>query len=325
MKVKEYFNGIRTQIVLFYMVASIVTIFLIGFILYYSISNVVLNETLESTRMAVDKSGTYIESYVDKVKDMTYVIAKNPSTISYLSREVGNEYDRTNILKMIDATIESDDFIQSIIIVGKKGQLLSNEASLDMSMSGGDMMKEAWYVNAIHTGGAMPVLTSARMQKFNMDKDQWVISLSRELVDENGDNIGVMVLDLKYSAIEDYLEDLDLGHDGYAFILNKHGEVVYHHDTSYFEDGSKSNELTTIGLMEPGYDVAMNKLFHQYTLGNADWTERGVASLDGLAIIRRQLIETIILVGLVGLIVLLAVGTYIAGRITNPIKSLKIQ
>lgn len=317
----KFFNGIKVQIALFYMVASFFTVILIGFILYQSISNVVLDETLKSTKMSVEKSGTYIESYVDKVKDMTYVIANSPSTIDYLSDIEPDASDKEVIMTMINSTIESDPSIASIIIVGKSGRLISNEASLNMDMSD-DMMKEAWYVSAIEAG-AMPILTSARMQKFNMDKDHWVISLSRELRDTDGQNIGVLVIDLKYSVIEDYLKDLDLGFDGYAFILNNYNEVVYHYDTSYFESLDKKEELIKMASMEQGYDSSMNRLFHQYTLSNADWTLSGVASLDSLNAIRRQLLETIVIVGFVGLIFLLISGTYIAGRITNPIKKLE--
>lgn len=74
----------------------------------------------------------------------------------------------------------------------------------------------------------MPVLTSTRMQQFSMDKDNWVISISREITDQNGDNIGVLLIDIQYKVIEDFLEKLELGKDGFWFILNERGEVVYH-------------------------------------------------------------------------------------------------
>lgn len=321
MKKYHWFNGIKAQIVLFYVGAAFVTVILIGFILYYSISGVVLEENLSNTKMAVDKSGTYIESYVDKVKDMSYVIANNPSTLTYLESQEGTEADKDNIMNMITSTIKADSSIASIIIVGKRGQLISNETTLDMSMSE-DMMKETWYVDAIDSG-SMPVLTSARMQKFNMDKDNWVISLSREIVGSQGNNIGVMLVDLKYSVLEDYLKGLDLGSQGYAFILNQKDEVVYHEDPIYFENSDKRLELVEIGAMSPGYDAKTNQLYHEYELSNANWTLSGVASLDELQIIRRQLVETIILVGLVGIGILLLLGTLIAGRITEPIKRLE--
>lgn len=303
------------------MAASLITIVVIGFILYHSISGVVLDETLANNKMAVEKSGIYIASYVDRMKGLTRIIAENPATIRYLSDGGGRSPDAKDILDMIASSVSSDAFISSIIIVGKDGQLLSNEASLDMSMSD-DMMKESWYVAAIEAG-TMPSLTSARMQKFNMDKDNWVISISREIKGYSDENIGVLVVDFKYSVIEDYLKDLNLGSEGYAFILNENNEVVYHMDTDYFRDTAKQEALISMSESETGYDQEANLLVDQYKLTNADWTLIGVSSLDGLNVIRQQLVETIVFVGVMCLIFVVIIGTFIAGRITKPINHLE--
>jgi two-component system sensor histidine kinase YesM len=317
----QFFKRLQVQIAFFYFIASLVTVVLIGFILYYSISGIVLNETLKSTRMAVDKSGSAIEAYIDKMKNLTKIIAENPSTIRYLSVQNPLPHEAQDINRLINTVREGDLSIQSIIVVGKEGQLISNESSLDMSMSD-DMMKEPWYLSAIDSG-TMPTLTSARMQGFDMDKMHWVISLSREIKDRNGENLGVLVIDFKYSVIEDYLKDINLGIEGYAFILNSQHEVVYHEDTTYFEDENRKKDLIEISAMTQGYDQGMNRLIYQYNLKNSDWTLVGLASLDGLSAIRQQLIETIFLVGLVGLGILVISATFIAGRITNPIKKLE--
>ncbi|PKM56973.1 MAG: sensor histidine kinase [Firmicutes bacterium HGW-Firmicutes-3] len=318
---QQIFKRLQVQIAFFYFIASLVTVVLIGFILYYSISGIVLNETLKSTRMAVDKSGNAIEAYVDKMKDLTKIIAENPSTIRYLSVQNPLPHEAQDINRLIDTVREGDLSIVSIIVVGKEGQLISNESSLDMRMSD-DMMKEPWYLSAIDSG-TMPTLTSARMQGFDMDKMYWVISLSREIKDHDGENLGVLVVDFKYSVIEDYLKDIDLGIEGYAFILNSQNEVVYHEDTRYFEDEIRRNNLIEMSAMTQGYDPGMNRLIYQYNLKNSDWTLVGLASLDGLSAIRQQLVETIFLVGLVGLGILVMSATFIAGRITNPIKKLE--
>lgn len=317
---KSWMNGLKFQITAFYIVASLMTVLLIGFILYYSVSNVVLRETLNSTEMAVEKSGTFIESYIDKIKDNSLLIAKHPSTVRYLSSE-NNSDDIDNIKAMIDQSLEADPYIASVIIVGKSGQLISNETSLDMSMSD-DMMKEPWYVNVVE-GDGMPALTSARMQKFSMDKDEWVISLSRQILNDQGMNIGVMVVDFKYQVIEDYLNALDLGQEGYAYILNSVDGVVYHEDTSYFEDQVKQAELIKMSQMQEGYDPDLNLLVRTYEFEKADWVMTGVASLDGLNVIRRQMIETILFIGLIGMGVLVVASVYFASRITNPIARLE--
>ncbi len=116
---ERWVNGLRVQISLFYILASLGTVLLIGFILYYSISSVVLNDALETTTMSVEQSGKHIESYIDKIKDMSLLIASDPSLVRYLS-DVGSESDVKDALVMIETALASDASIASIIVVGKK-------------------------------------------------------------------------------------------------------------------------------------------------------------------------------------------------------------
>ena len=67
------------------------------------------------------------------------------------------------------------------------------------------MMTEDWYQKAIHQG-AKPVLTPARKSD-----SQWVISVTQELLDARGANLGVLRLDISYETLEAYLNQLQLG------------------------------------------------------------------------------------------------------------------
>ena len=58
-------------------------------------------------------------------------------------------------------------------------------------------MQTKWYMDAINN--SMPVLTSARMEEFSMNKDDWVLSLSREIVGDCDENIGVLLIDFNYT------------------------------------------------------------------------------------------------------------------------------
>ncbi len=317
MKQLKFFKYIKVQIAFYYLMVSICTISLFGVILYYSISATLLNETLISTSGAVDYSGKYVEVYIERLKAVAKIIVEHPDTIGYLQGD--SNAKRDNISALIHSAIDSDEYLQSITVVSKVGQIISNEEALDMTISS-DMMEEPWYRAAIESD--MPVLTSARMQDFSMDTDQWVISISQEILGDEGENIGVLLIDIKYLVLESYFTDLNLGNEGFVFILNGYDEVVYHADTSYFEDTIKTAELIKIASMS-GYEKDMGILTHHYDIENSDWTLVGVSSLDGLNIIRRQIIETLVVIGLILLVLVTISGVVIAGRITKPIKALE--
>ncbi len=62
-------------------------------------------------------------------------------------------------------------------------------------------------------------------------------------IDKQGNDIGVAVIDIPYTSIENYLSELHLGENGYAFILNENQEVVFHKDFAYYTDQSLVKSL----------------------------------------------------------------------------------
>ena len=314
------FNKIKFQITSFYFIASLIAISLMALILYNSVFNIELHQDLNATKVAVEKSGNYVELYVDKLKVISNILVNNNEAITYLSKSE-NLDAKKNINGLLSNTIESDPSIKSIIIVGKDGRLISNEKKLNMSMSS-DMMKEQWYVDAIKSN-SMPVLTKARMQNFSMDKDNWVISISQEIRDAKGNNLGVLLIDVKYKIIDNFLNDLNIGAKDYVFILNNKNEVVYHKDTDYFISPQLQNNLIAESKMHEGYDAKNKTLIQLYKIKNTDWTLFGVSSLHELQAIKRNLIETIVLISIVLLLIIAYSGSYFAGRITRPIAKLE--
>lgn len=313
-------NTLKVQIAVYFLAASLILMVMMGTVLYYSISSIILNNSLKNTISSVEQSGNYIEVYIEKLKLVSKMIAENPETENYLRTQ--SKESRSNILTMINTALGTDSFLTSIILVTKDGHIVSNEKVLDMTISS-DMTKQAWY-QAASNSHQMPVLTSIRQQAFTMDKENWVISIGQEITDKNGINQGVLLIDIRYKVIENYLKNLSLGKNGYAFILNDANEVVYHPDRQFFNDASKRQSLIKINNMQDGYDAQMGMLTHHYKIPQTNWTLVGLSSLDDLVSIRRQIVETLVMVGIVLFGIVIGSGLFIAGRITNPIKDLEI-
>ncbi|MHA0857743.1 cache domain-containing sensor histidine kinase [Paenibacillus sp. CMAA1364] len=311
-------HSLQFRISWIYMMISCVTIGIIGTVLYVGISQVVIKDSIQSSEMAITKSGTYVEMYIDRLKVLTTMLAHNPQTIRTLASE--DKSGEEDVLQFINTVLMSDSYIKSVVVIGKDGYVLSNEKKLNM-MRSSDMMKEPWYAAAVNSSN--PALTSARMQKFSMDKDNWVISMSQEIKDENNNNLGVVLLDIQYKGLEDYLNELELGSNGYAYIVNSQDEIVYHKDPSYFRNDKKINKLLQQTLDKEGYDKKQNILVHHTELRNSDWTLVGVSSLDGLAQIRNQLLKSFVIVALGLLTLIVIVSPLIAKSMTRPIQRLE--
>lgn len=322
MKISKWFRGlkyIRVQIIIYYLMTSILLVTFMSTILYMSLSSILMDGELSNTTESVEKSGQSIQLYVEKLKALSNILARNPNTTSYL--KTGDSTARGNVASLLDNVLESDKMLLTGILVSKSGRILSNDSHLDMKVSE-DMMNESWYVDAMK-GDNMPVLTSIRRQDFTMDKNTWVISIGQEITDQNGEHLGLIILDFSYEVIDNLLSNLSLGKQGFAFILDNQNEVVYHMNPAYFEDSLKAKELININMMSDGYDANMEKLIHHYPVSGTEWTLVGVSSLDHLVAARRQIVETLIVIIVLLFSMSLVIGLIIANRITRPILSLE--
>jgi len=310
----NFFKRIKVQMISYYLLVSLLVILMMSGIFYFSTSRLVLTDTFEQTTYAVEKSSQDLMSYISRMKSIAVYLSENKAILDYFKN--GNE---TSSNSVIDQSLKTEPSILSIVIVGKEGKILSNEKDLEMAVSD-DMMEESWYKNAIDNQ-KMPALSSARQQAFTMDKDTWVISLSQEILDASGENLGVVLLDLKYNVIEEYLDHLPLGEEGFAFIMDENKQVVYHPDTSYFTNEDKKKSLNQLLAQKSGF--INDKLIHQVSIEGTHWTLVGVSSLDRLNILKRQIIEVLIFVGIISLLLIIGGSYMIAGRMTKPIRKLQ--
>lgn len=317
-KLRDWSRRFSVQLSLFFLGAGLTVILLLSGAVYWFASNLLMSETISKTHDLLEMSGANIGTYIARVKGESNVFAGSPSLRQYLSDD--EESLRTGLLSQIDTLLQNDSSIKSIVVVSKDGRILSNEKNLDRSVSS-DMMKEDWYIESIHN--TMPVLTGARMQSFSSDKDNWVISVSTEITGDSGDNLGVLLMDMEYSVIEDHLRSLDLGREGYVFLLNDKGEPVYHKDTSYFSDPDKLAQLLEIQSAGDGYDKASNLLTCQTQIEKTGWTMVGVVSLDTLKMLERQLFEAVLLTGGLLFIAVLLIGILFTRRLSTPMADLE--
>ena len=317
-KLRDWSRRFSVQLSLFFLGAGLTVILLLSGAVYWFASNLLMSETISKTHDLLEMSGANIGTYIARVKGESNVFAGSPSLRQYLSDD--EESLRTGLLSQIDTLLQNDSSIKSIVVVSKDGRILSNEKNLDMSVSS-DMMKEDWYIESIHN--TMPVLTGARMQSFSSDKDNWVISVSTEITGDSGDNLGVLLMDMEYSVIEDHLRSLDLGREGYVFLLNDKGEPVYHKDTSYFSDPDKQVQLLEIQSAGDGYDKESNLLTCQTQIEKTGWTMVDVVSLDTLKMLERQLFEAVLLTGGLLFIAVLLIGIHFTRRLSTPMADLE--
>jgi two-component system sensor histidine kinase YesM len=313
--------SLRSQILIFFIIVIIFIVIAMGYTLFYSSSKIIMEDTLMTTKTSIEKSGSQIEMYMDKLKGLSELLSENPAVCRYLIKEKDiNNSDRGDIYALIDSIIKTDKSIKSIIIIGSDGTIISNEKNLDMDFSG-TVLEQTWYKDTLKSD--MPVLTSARMQEFSMNKDNWVISIGREIKSIDGMHKGVVRIDLRYDAIEASLSDLNLGKSGFAFIINSNNEIVYHRDSSYFNNEEKTQELIDIIEMNDNELIKNNILTHITELKNTNWRLVGVAAPDSIIKMQNDIIIALWILGIILVFAAFGSSLIFTNSILKPLKQLQ--
>lgn len=316
-KPAQLLHRFDVQITTFFLLAALLVITWIAALVYYSVSRLLIDESIAATKNVLEMSSMNIETYIGQTKAEASVFAEDTALRSYLEKKT----ESTEAIRAhIHSLLQHDSYLRSVIIVSKDGRILTNEQDMGMTTSS-DMMQEEWYKKAIHT--TMPVLTGARMQSFSSDMQDLVISTSTEIKDEKGENLGVLLLDMKYDVIAHFLQAIDMGRDGSVFIINGKQQLVYHKNPAYLQNHTQQKKL--LQLLDKGnrYDEKENLLIHQTRIAHTDWSLAAVLPMQSLTMLKQQLFEHLLIIILIIAFIVLLFGSYFLRRLSSPMKKLQ--
>ena len=301
------------------MVISIFLVFLILLALvgtfYYQSSSSAIEATIEgNSQTTISQTSHFIQSYIKKLETTSTSLTQQTDVLAYAENP---SQDKVKGIRDLFLTIlKADQDLKTVVLVTKSGQVISTDDSVQMKTSS-DMMAEDWYQKAIHQG-AKAVLTPARKSD-----SQWVISVTQELLDAKGANLGVLRLDISYETLEAYLNQLQLGQQGFAFIINENHEFVYHPQHTVYSSSSEMEAMKPYIETGQGYTPDHKSYVSQERIAGTDWTVLGVSSLEKLDQVRSQLMSTLLGASFTSLLACLCLVWFSLKRWIAPLNDLR--
>ena len=282
---------------------------------YYQSSSSAIEGTIErNNQTTISQTSRFVQSYIKKLEMTSISLTQQVDVKAYA--ESPSQDQAKSIRDLFLTILKADQDLKAVVLVTKSGELLSTDANLHMKTSS-DMMAEDWYQKAIHQG-AKPVLTPARKSD-----SQWVISVTQELVDEKGTNLGVLRLDISYETLANYLNQLQLGEKGFAFIVNDQHEFVYHPEHTVYSSFSEMQAMKPYIETGQGYTLDHQSYVSQEKIEGTDWTVLGVSSLEKLDQVRTQLLWTLLGASVTSLLACLFLVWFSLKRFIAPLKDLR--
>ena len=113
-----------------------------------------------------------------------------------------------------------------------------------------------------------------------MNSNSWFLSISRDIKNSKGENLGVIVFDIKYEMFERYLRSNAFGRQSDSIIIDNHGNVIYYRDVKCFADKKCLEKFSEKNKNKDTY-------LYETQIENTNWNLRSLANTNDLVTLKK--------------------------------------
>lgn len=306
-------NSMLLQLFFYYIIGNLLFVLFLSSIFYYTSKYIIMNKEIEYTNENVISTSRYITLYADKLKNIINLLSVDADVRNFLIS--GNEDSKKSIEKMIYSILDSNKGIKNITVIGKNGNIVSSDKNNDMKISE-NMMKEKWYVDAINNSD-MPVFNPSRKNSTSsMNSALWFLSISRNIKNSRGENLGVIVFDIKYEILERYLNSISFGKQIDNIIVDQNNNIIYYKDVKCFADKKCLAKFSEKNKKKDTY-------LYETQIENTNWNLRSLANTNDLVTLKKNFSHIVIIIFLVSLAFSSIITFIVITKILRPLIKLE--
>ena len=316
-------RSMQMTISISFTVLSVCCMCFLGVMLYQQFTRKAENLTVENARQLLNQTTINLEDYLRNMRRisdaMYYTVIKNT--------DIGSESLEDAMTLLYEA---NKDKLVSVACYTNDGRLTA-ASPIATEKTGVDVSSQKWFQDA---EGELENFHFSTPHVQNLFDDPsyryyWVVSLSRtvELTRNGNSLLGVLLVDMNYSSIEQLLEKANSDTSGeYVYLMASDGEIIYHpkqnmiHMGMYQENNNKAAgyEDTTVEENFQGE----KRLVTVKTISYTGWKLVSVVPMKSFSMGMTGMRNLVVL--LVALTVLAAVllNQMVSARISKPLRRL---
>lgn len=318
-------GGIRSIIFLYFTITAAAASIFIGLSLYTRMSGQVSETVMEENQILIDQVNRSVENYLKTVMKLSdslyYSIIKNADLSD---PSVG---ERFNLL--YENNMDQTD---SIALFSTDGELLESVPALRVR-NNLDVTREAWFSYTLDRTENQHFFLPQVQQIFESSSDQyrWVIPMTRVVeITKGTDTVqGILLIHLNYTGLKLLLDGVTLGNEGYIYLIDGNGEIIYHPRAQLIDSGLEHENNRAVSEYRDGiYQETFQgeeRVITVKSVGYTGWKLIGVAPRQTVSLnsLKTQLL--VVFVAAFILFLMSLVNSYISSRITTPIRKLELS
>lgn len=266
--------------------SSIINCFVVGAVLFALMGGLIVfvsvfkksieQNAVVSSEQAVVQASNTVKNYTENMEEIMGLIES-----SYRQEKQERENSLATLLK-----IRSD--VVAVTSYDKEGAMID-------FWTGSYRLKEKILKNLSNTKTQMDreeqpdrlSISKPHVETLLENYYPWVVSIRKELKTEEG-KTHTVVMDIRFSQIANYVDEVGIGQHGYCYIMDTEGEIIYHPQQQLIYSGLKPEQTGIVTGLEDGTVINKNVIYTVRSLDNCDWRIVGVSYIDELVTGRVQ-------------------------------------
>ncbi|MCC8139142.1 MAG: sensor histidine kinase [Lachnospiraceae bacterium] len=252
-------------------VVLLVTLILV-FVLFFFVrlyENSITNNSVTSSEQAARQVVNTVESYVEDMEEYIGYISDNITGAFMLDEEMREEFFDLYMALRSEVVVVSIYDEETGLLSCWSGEQEQKEKSLLLQNFA------YWDVADEEEISISKPHVEALLESYY----PWVVTIGRSVVSSDGHGYRIY-MDIRFSGISSYVDDVGMGQHGYCYIVDMDGTLVYHPQKQLIYAGLKEEETADLKNLEDGSYTISNVIYTVRTLENCNWRVVGVSYVD---------------------------------------------
>jgi len=282
--------------------------------------------SMEYTGQLLEMVNENIDSYIINMENIAKIVTDNSAVRYFLQTNPDSVNMQGVYAEQIEEQFqtlkETRNDIYNIGIICSNGTYFINDKDTLLNPYV-DLESLGWCQKALE---GEEIITSSHVQNIVADEYPWVVTMSQGIdLGDSTDKKALLFIDLNYSTINSLCEKMSLGKNGYVFILDAEGNLVYHPRQQLIYSGFWQEDLERVtSTTEEMLDSEDGQKI--YSIARSDvtgWTIVGVTYVEELleGMTKDRLTYYMMAVILIGFAMVIAV--VLSEMITKPLQDLR--
>lgn len=292
------------------LVVGLVTLFLLWSTFYFFSLYVgsMKQAAHTSSEQAVTQASNTISNYIGDMQEIMSLIEKD------LTKSGGSTGQTLETL----CSVRSD--LVAVYIYDEQGKLVDSHTGTHTLKE--HYLKDLSYIELDSYSPGVLYLSEPHVESLLQDYYPWVVSVLQEIPGADGQKLRV-VIDIRFSKISDYVDDVGIGQHGYCFITDSNGEIIYHPQQQLLYSGLKTEATEGLDLSHNGSFETEELICSVLALDNCNWKVVGVSYISELVTAKEmELVGNICVMLTIILLTTMVVSVLVSRLVTNPVQRL---